>query len=210
MYTPPSFRELDTSVLHKLMENHSFATLFSWTDDGPLATHLPFMLEPDSGPNGTLVAHMARANSHWRSFEKHGESLVAFLGPHAYISPSWYARPDSVPTWNYAAVHAYGTPQIVEDPVVLRDQVLQLTALHEADLDPQWDPRHVEHKIPMMLKALVGFEMPIRRIEGTFKFNQNKSPEDRAAVVAALEGATDPLLREVAAIMRSGLDQIAS
>lgn len=210
MFTPRSYREENIEVLHALMQRYNFATLVSCTDSGPVATHIPFILKPGKGPYGTLVAHMARANSHWRGFETHGESLVAFLGPHAYISPSWYARPDSVPTWNYAAVHAYGTPQIVEDPVVLRDQVLQLTALHEADLDPSWDPRHVEHKIPMMLKALVGFEMPINRIEGTFKFNQNKSSEDRAGVVAALEGAADPLVREVAAIMRSSLDQIAS
>lgn len=210
MYTPRSFREEDTATLHALMRRYNFATLFSWTDDGPVATHLPFVLDPDRGPHGTLITHMARANPHWRSFDGKREVLVTFLGAHSYISPSWYADPVTVPTWNYAAVHAYGVPSIVHETETLRQQVLRMTELHEAYVDPPWDPNHAEPVMPTELKAIVGFEIPVRRIEGKFKFNQNRSREDRAGVVAALERMDDPVAQEVAAIMRRRLERTAS
>ena len=205
MYTPGSFREDDPAVLFQLMKDHPFATLIGQGEDGLVATHLPFRIEPERGAGGTLVAHMARANPHWRAFRSGGEVLVTFLGPHAYISPAWYTQKVTVPTWNYAAVHVYGVPRIVNDPGVLRAQVEQLVRAHEAYVSPPWDMASAEPIMESELRAIVGFEIPIARMEGKFKFNQNRSVEDRRGVVAALETEVDPRLRAVAEIMRRSL-----
>src|SRR5918912_1382727 len=109
MYVPPAFRETRLEVLHAHIRDHSFGTLVSQLNGELCATHLPFLLDETSGPNGTLRGHMARANPHWRAFQPGVESLVIFPGPHAYISPGWYASEQSVPTWNYTTVHAYGS-----------------------------------------------------------------------------------------------------
>jgi len=206
MYTPRSFREEDPAVLFDLMRRHSFATLFGAAPEGPIATHLPFMVEPERGDRGVLVAHMARANPHWRTFDGESEALVTFLGPHAYISPSWYAEKVTVPTWNYAAVHVYGVPRVVEDAAVLREQVERLVHLHEAYVPEPWDVANAEPLMESQLRAIVGFEIPIRRMEGKLKFNQNRSREDREGVVAALEKESEPALRAVAAIMRRTME----
>lgn len=108
MYIPRSFREDNIAALHELIRQHSFGTLFSQTSEGPFATHLPFLIDPEPWPFGTMRAHMARANPHWRRLTNAVDVLVVFLGPHAYISPSWYVNQVTVPTWNYAAVHAVG------------------------------------------------------------------------------------------------------
>lgn len=207
MYTPRSFREDDREVLHDLMRRHPFGTLFSWSEEGPVATHLPFELDAARGEYGTLMGHMARANPHWRSLAGGGEVLVAFVGPHAYVSPSWYVDPVTVPTWNYAAVHAWGAARVFEDGAVLRDHVLRLSREHEAYVTPPWDPAQAEPLLPAQLKAIVGIEIPIRRLEGKFKFNQNRSREDQAGVAAALASSPDTMLRDVAAIMRRNLER---
>ncbi len=205
MYTPRSFREDDPAVLFQLMRDYPFATLFGAGDDGPLATHLPFLVEPERGPKGTLVAHMARANPHWRTFDGRSEVLVTFIGPNAYISPAWYKQKVTVPTWNYAAVHAYGVPRLVEDAAVVRAQLEELVRIQEAHVAEPWDPASAEPAMESKLQAIVGFEIPITRLEGKLKFNQNRSIEDRQGVVAALERESDLRLRAVAEIMRAML-----
>src|SRR5579859_1774118 len=117
MYIPKDFREDNIDVLHAFMREYSFATLITQQDGIPLANHFPFLLDSRRGPYGTLRAHMARANAQWRTFDEKREALVIFLGPHAYVSPSWYRDEVelSVPTWNYSAVHAYALPHLVED-----------------------------------------------------------------------------------------------
>src|SRR5262245_32627214 len=107
MYIPNSFREDDQAELHDLMRQNNFAILVTQHGGAPFATHAPFLLDAERGPHGTLLAHIARANPQWRDFDGQQEALVIFQGPHAYISPSWYEVAPSVPTWNYAAVHAY-------------------------------------------------------------------------------------------------------
>jgi transcriptional regulator len=104
MYIPRAFREDDSSKLHTFMREYNFATFITLHDGVPFATHLPFLLDAERGPNGTLLAHMARANPQWQVFKSSQEVLVIFQGPHAYISPSWYEVELSVPTWNYAVV----------------------------------------------------------------------------------------------------------
>ncbi len=205
MYLPRSFRVEDLDQLHRHIEQYSFGTLFSRTPDGPFATHLPFLLDPTRGPAGTLMGHMARANAHWRGFSPDDEVLVTFLGPHAYISPSWYASPAAVPTWNYAAVHVWGVARLIEDLDALREHVLQMVDAHERRLDPSWDPAAAGDIIDIELRAIIGFEIPIARIEGKYKFNQNRSREDQEGVIAALSRGTDTQLRAVVEIMRGNL-----
>ncbi|HEY3992780.1 MAG TPA: FMN-binding negative transcriptional regulator, partial [Ktedonobacteraceae bacterium] len=120
MYVPKHFREDDLTVLQKLMRDYSFATLISTQVDGvPVATHLPVFLESEPAPYGTLKAHLALGNAQWRTFQEGREVLVIFQGPHSYISPSWYEVELSVPTWNYATVHAYGQPRLITEQTEL-------------------------------------------------------------------------------------------
>ncbi len=206
MYTPRSFRVEDLPALHALIREHSFGILVSQEGDRPLATHLPFMVDPDRGPNGTLLAHMARANPHWKGWSESTTVMAIFQGPHAYVSPAWYVDQETVPTWNYAVVHAYGTPRLIHDPVELRPMVEALVETHEPAAGKVWDRTLMESVMGVELQAIVGFEIPIDRIEGKFKFNQNRSREDQAGVAEALERSDDPVGRAVAAIMRANLE----
>lgn len=206
MYTPAKFKESGLGRLHALVRGHDFALLFSQTKAGPQATHLPFLLDETRGPYGTLVAHMARANPHWKSFTEETEALVVFQGPHAYISTSWYAADELVPTWNYAAVHAYGRPRLVHDPEALLPMVQALLDVHEAPISGPRDlTTHRDALLPQ-LKAIVGFEIEIKRLEGKWKFNQNRSRADQQGVVNALQNHEDPMRRAVADIMQTHLD----
>src|SRR5579864_4086075 len=119
MYIPAHFRETRLNVLHALIREHSFGTLVSHVNGQLFATQLPFLLDPTRGANGTLMAHMARANPHWQQLPR-SESLAIFQGPHAYISPAWYVSEETVPTWNYSVVHAYGTATLLDDPERIR------------------------------------------------------------------------------------------
>lgn len=203
MYTPRTFKVVDRPHFSELIDEYGFATLCTHTSEGILATHLPLMLERrDEGD--VLVGHVARANPHWRHFTE-GESLAVFVGPHAYISPSWYTSAREVPTWNYAAVHAYGTPRIVEHRGVLREQVEHLTAKYEHRFEEPWEMDNVAGLEDQLFRALVGFEMPISRWEGKWKFNQNRSRDDRIGVIAALQQSPDQLARAAAVVMEQQL-----
>jgi transcriptional regulator len=132
MYIPNTDRVTDQAKLHRFMRENSFATtIISVADAHICATRVPLILGPSLDPNGTLIAHVARANPQWRSFDGEAEAMVAFDGPHAYISPNWYVTAPAVPTWNYATVHAYGRPRIIEDAVRLAAIVDQLVSIYE-------------------------------------------------------------------------------
>lgn len=169
------------------MPEASFALLVSTGEDGaPVASHLPFSYDEDRGEYGTLIAHMARANPHGKLLEK-GQALVIFQGPHAYISPSYYATNVNVPTWNYVAVHAYGTPSIIEDREKVRTVLDQLTMDNEKDTAQPWSTDQLDQKrLDGLMRGIVAFEIPIDRLEGKAKLGQNKSAEDQAAVEAAI------------------------
>ena len=205
MYNPRSYRNENPDALFELIRRYNFAALFTQRDGESFATHLPFMVDADRGPHGTLIAHMARANPHWRAFEGAPPSLVVFMGPHAYISPAWYEEQETVPTWNYAVVHALGTPRLVTDDAALRAMVMRLVENHEAPLGRPWDLRKAEAVIDAELKGIVGFEIPIDTLEGKFKLNQNRTRADQEGVVRALETSSDPTEREVARLMRENL-----
>lgn len=205
MYTPAAFKLDDAPRLHALMRRFPFALLLTVQDGEIAATHLPFMVDQKRGKHGTLLAHMARANPHWQLFDAKREALVVFTGAHAYISPSWYESPVTVPTWNYAVVHAHGRPVIVKDKAAVRAMLEKLVAIHEAYVHPPWSTAQAGEYIDDQINYIVAFEIEITRLEGKFKFNQNRSRADQQGVVRALAVADDPLKREVAEIMQEQL-----
>jgi transcriptional regulator len=204
MYIPPSYVETDLNQLHDLMRAYNFATLASNGHPAPFATHLPFMVDTNAGEHGTLITHMARANPHWKRLQAEEEVLVIFMGPHSYISPRWYAAPSVVPTWNYAAVHAYGRPQVIHEESRLREIVTALADFQEGGVRlPGLDEDFPDD----LLKAIVGVEIPIERLEGKAKFSQNRSLEDQQGVVDVLSQSIDTTQQAVAQIMRDNIDQ---
>lgn len=207
MYTPSSFQVTDLATLHSFIERYSFATLVSQQGDESVATHVPLLLEPNRGDNGQLVGHMARANPQWKS--AHATRVLAiFHGPHAYISPTWYESNETVPTWNYATVHAYGVLNLVEDRERLREIVERTVQVYEAGMPAPWsmdvvDPAYLEK----MLLGIVGFEIAIDRLEGKWKLNQNHPVERREKVVRALDATGRAGDADVARMM---VEQMAS
>ena len=201
MYLPKSFQIEDLAELHAFMRAYSFATLVTQHQGAPFASHLPFLLDAERGPHGTLLAHMARANPQWRDFG--GEALVIFQGPHAYISPSWYEAHPSVPTWNYAVVHAYGIPRIVEDHATLHHMLETLVDTREAAFAQPWRMDLPPDYLDKMMRAVVGFEIAITRLEGKLKLSQNRSEHDQHQVAEALGQSEDQLDRGVAEMMGS-------
>ncbi|MBV7331907.1 FMN-binding negative transcriptional regulator [Chloroflexi bacterium TSY] len=193
------------------MEQYSFATIVTSDPKGiPFATHMPIVLDRTRGLNGTLVSHMARANPQWKHFQQEQEILAIFQGPHAYISPSWYEGEFNVPTWNYAVVHVYGIPKIVEDTAVLLQIMTELVATYEHSMPEPWRVPWADERITNLLKAIVGFELEITRLEGKFKLNQNKAVADQLSVVKALRDSANQLESMVAQMMTNSLGSLGS
>ena len=191
MYLPPAFREDRTERLQQLMREHPLATLVTLGRDGLIASHIPLVYEPVPESPGRLHGHLARANPQWGNMPAGSEALAIFHGPQAYISPSWYATKRQtgrvVPTWNYAAVHAYGTVETYTDASRLRRHVASLTAIHEENFSAPWSLEDApEPYIAGMLSAIVGIEITITRLEGKWKMSQNRPAEDRAGIVQGL------------------------
>ena len=189
MYLPPAFREERVNVLHAFMRENPLATLVTVGADGIVANHIPLLIDPDPLPSGTLFGHVARTNPVWREFSSENPSLAIFSGPEHYISPSWYPSKQEhgrvVPTWNYVAVHAYGRLQIHEDPDWLRNLVTRLTATHEDRFEQPWQVSDAPADyVDGLLKAIVGIELRIERIEGKWKMGQNRSEADRRGALA--------------------------
>ena len=189
MYIPSHFAG-DEATGQEIMKAHSWALLMTSDEQGaPLATHLSLIWRDDGTPHGSLIGHMARANAHWRLFERPAESLALFWGPHAYVSPTWYAPGPKVPTWNYVTVHAYGRPQVItETPRVLR-VLSELAKTYETGAG-EWNlgalpPGNAEAQT----KGIVAFRMPLSRVETKLKLSQNRDLEDRRRVIARLEAS---------------------
>jgi transcriptional regulator len=204
LYAAAHFKEDRVEILHRAIREAGLATLVTHTSAGLVATHLPLLLDADAGPNGTLLGHVARANPHWRAAVD-GDALATFLGPNAYVTPSWYATKREtgkvVPTWNYVAVHAYGPVRFFDDPDRLLALVTRLTEAHEAGRAPPWAVSDAPPDfVRAMVKGIVGVELPIARLEGIRKLSQNRPAEDRAGVVAGL-AAEGPAAAAVAALV---------
>jgi transcriptional regulator len=218
MYTPKFNQVSDRGLLLEAMRENSFAILF-----GPLgvaetpaanmaappahfATHLPLVVK-DEGEHGVIEGHMAAANRHWQSLAGN-ETLVVFPGAHSYVSPTLYTEPLSVPTWNYIAVHAYGMLSLIEDDAGKEALLADLISLHEADFIDQWRSQPAGFR-RTMLAGIVGFRIPIARIEGKFKVSQNRAPEERRnvfAVHAAGSNDEQTLARWMERLTEPGLD----
>lgn len=206
MYIPPAFEEMDPAKLHDFIEAHSFGVLIDTHDGESMATHLPFLLERDAGPHGCLVGHIAKANSQWRHLEGQ-RVLVVFSGPHTYVSPTWYEEENLVPTWNYIAVHAYGTCRLVHDQEGLTRILAASVATFEKSMPKPWNLDSSSETFQKLVKAIVGFRIEIDRLEGKWKLNQNHPEERRRKVIRALEKSTDPDAQEIARLMKDMLDE---
>jgi transcriptional regulator len=206
MYNPQSFVETDLLKLHDFITQHSFATLVTGGDPEPYVSHLPLLLDRDRGPQGTLVGHMARANSHGRGGSGR-ESVALFHGPHAYISPAWYEEPQTVPTWNYVAVHAHGRLRVIDDLKWLRAHLSRMVDRYESGRLAPWRLADQEAAfIDRLLGSIVGFEIPIDTLHGKWKLSQNHSIERRERVVRRLQEEATADSQAIAALMAAGLD----
>ncbi|NBF09635.1 FMN-binding negative transcriptional regulator [Pseudomonas sp. Fl4BN1] len=196
MYLPRAFVDEDLSRLHQVIQQSRLATLVTWGDQGLQASHLPLLLDGAQGPNGTLYGHLAKANPQCAELANGAEALVIFTGEDAYVSPSFYPSKAEhgkvVPTWNYVAVHAYGQPEVFSDPHRLLNLVSALTDRHENGRAQPWkvDDAPADY-IDGMLRAIVGFALPIQRLEGKRKLSQNRSAEDIAGVREGLAASAD-------------------
>jgi transcriptional regulator len=193
MYTPASFREERLDVLHGLIAAHPLGALVRHDADGLCADHLPFEIAAPTpeAPFGILRAHVARANPLWRAAGGADECMVLFQGPHAYITPAWYAEKQrsgkEVPTFNYAVVHAHGPLRAIDDAAWLLGLVERLTSRHEAGLATPWRVSDAPADyIGKLLKAIVGIEIPLTRITGKWKLGQNRSMQDQASMAQGL------------------------
>jgi len=202
MYMPELFREDDLATLQALMQDYSFATLITQPQGVPFATHLPLILEADEGPYGTLLGHVARANPQWRDLETPQEVLAIFQGPHSYVSPSWYEVELSVPTWNYAAVHAYGTPRLITDYDACYALLDTLVRTHEVQFARPWLFQLPQDYVRKMMQGIVAFAIRITRLEGKFKLSQNRSLADQQHVAATLQQSADAVSRDVGTLMQ--------
>jgi transcriptional regulator len=192
VYVPPLFKEDRIDVLHDAIRRTGLATLVTLAADGLIASHVPMLLDPDPAPYGTLIGHLARPNPQARGAVPGVQALAIFQGPDVYITPSWYATKREngkvVPTWNYVAIHAHGPVEFSDDTERLRDVVTRLTEREEqARADPWAVSDAPAAFIDGMLKGIVGFALPIARLEGKWKMSQNRPAQDRAGVVAGLE-----------------------
>lgn len=201
IYIPAHFDERDVGEMHRLMERAPFATFLSHIDGDIQVTHLPLLVNSTAAPYGVLTGHMARANPHWKYLHQ-GSHLAVFHGPHRYISPAWYTEHPSVPTWNYAVVHASGACRLIEDTTSVLRLTAELTQRFEKENGTDWRMPEDQAYLSKMASHIVGFELTISELKGKFKLSQNRMPEDRHNVIAALEEAGTVWDRDLSSLMK--------
>lgn len=202
MYVPAAFAETDRSRLFDAIEANPFGLLVSTGPGGPTASHVPFLVDREAG---VLSCHLARVNPQAGGLD--GQPvLCVFSGPHAYVSPRWYATRRAVPTWNYVAIHAAGIARTITDPAALAEMVDRMSTHFEAGSPDPWStataPKGV---VEGLLPHITGVEIAVERLDGAFKLNQNRSQRDRSGVVAALSRSADPADRAIAEAMAAQL-----
>lgn len=206
MYTPEAFKISDPVTIKDFIRQNNFATLVSWDGAELVATHL--LLELDTDADGTILlnSHLARANSQWRAFNAGNEVLAIFSGPHTYISPRWYEKPDqNVPTWNYMAVHAYGVPLILTGPDEVQGMLKRMVDHYEAASGAEHLYQLEDlpgEKLADMMKNIVAIQIRVTRLEAKYKLSQNRSLQDQENVTAELEKRPDENSLKVAKAMR--------
>jgi transcriptional regulator len=205
MYIPPHFEFAELTAIHAAIRAAQLASLVTATAEGLIATPLPMILDVKEGEYGTLYGHVARPNPQWK-LPAAGEAMAIFMGPDAYVTPSWYVTKQEhgkvVPTWNYVAVHAYGVVEFFEDADRLLSIVTRLTDLHEGRREEAWKVTDAPADfIAAQLRGIVGLRMPITRLDAKNKMSQNRKMEDRAGVVAGLAASANPIDRRVATMI---------
>ncbi len=202
MYSPPYNQVEKRAEVAEFMRANNFPILVTGTGGALHASHLPVTVH-EKGPQIVIDMHMAKNNPQWKEFFD-DEVLVVFHGPHAYVSPRWYADKERVPTWNYAAVHAYGVPEMISDRKAKYDSQRRLIE----SLDPQWLPQHDALRreyVDMMLDGIVNFAIPVTRLETRWKLSQNRGRAEQERIAAALEKSSDSTERALAALTRKHL-----
>jgi transcriptional regulator len=210
VYIPRANEEKRVAVMRALMVAHPLATLVTLGAAGLFASHIPMVLDDDGSEFGVLKGHLARANAQWRDFTPTVDALAIFTGHQHYISPNWYPGTQEhgkeVPTWNYAVVHAYGPLKVIDDEHWLRAFVTRLTDIHEAASPAPWKVSDApEDFIRSMLKAIIGLELPIRRLEGKWKVSQNRTDEDRKGVIEGLSKLDAPESLAMKALVKDAM-----
>jgi len=205
MYVPPAFRNDDIENIRATIRAIRLANLVTATADGLIATPLPLFLDETEGEHGTLYGHVAKANPQWRAAPT-GDAMAIFMGPEAYVTPSWYATKQEtgkvVPTWNYIAIHAYGPIEFFESAERLLDVVTRLTNIHEGSRAEPWAVSDAPADfIAAQLRGIVGVRIPVTRFEAKRKMSQNRPEADRARVAAGLAASDSPRDREVAPLV---------
>lgn len=211
MYVPPYHRLTDRDAVFSLIEAHSLGTWVCQSNGGLVVNHIPFVLDRQMGPNGTLLGHVARANTVWRELQTTTLSVVAFQGPQAYITPGWYPGKVEhgrvVPTWNYIAVHAHGVARVVEDRDALWDLLNRLTNAQEAKRSSPWRVNDAPASfVERMMDAIVGIEISIERLEGKLKVSQDEARADREGTVSGLRACPSEAAHAMADLVRNALD----
>ena len=207
MYMPPAFNDDDRDSIRATIHAARLANLVTATVEGPQVTPLPLLLDASEGEHGTLYGHLARGNPQWR-LPVLGEAVAVFMGPDAYITPSWYQTKQEtgkvVPTWNYVTVHAHGPVEFFDEPERLLAAVTRLTRLHEGERATPWEVSDAPPDyIAAQLRGIVGLRLPITRIEAKKKMSQNRSEADRRGVAQGLAESQRPVEQLAAALIPS-------
>ncbi|WP_298833134.1 FMN-binding negative transcriptional regulator [uncultured Planococcus sp.] len=200
MYTPKQFKVSDFEEIREFVQQNSFGTLVTTKKGKPIATHLPLQLIKE-GEEFFITGHMAYGNPQWRTFEACEDVLVMFQGPHAYISSSWYEQ-ENVPTWNYQAVHIYGTAQLLTEDELKQD-LTSLMEKHEGHRENPvlWDTLS-SSLLEKELKGIVGFKIKVREVQAAYKMSQNRNESDYHTIIDRLQQEKDPNSKQLADVMR--------
>ncbi|OSX55468.1 FMN-binding negative transcriptional regulator [Anoxybacillus ayderensis] len=205
MYIPKAFEVGDPARIVEFIKNNSFGILFSCADGKPFATHLPFFIDETKDNHGVLMSHMAKQNPQWENLNN-SEVLVVFPCPHAYISPTWYNEPNTVPTWNYVAVHVYGTFQLIEDKEMMKHLLEKTVDFYESSMPTLWKVEFddfIEH----LMEGTVCFKINIQKIEGKWKLSQNHSIQRQKNLIKGLKTVDHYHSKEIAALMEQNISQ---
>lgn len=206
VYIPKAFEMNDHSKIVNFIREHSFGILFSKYDNGPFATHLPFLIDENKYDQGTLISHMAIANPHWRGLDNK-EVLVVFTGPHAYISPSWYEDSDHAPTWNYISVHVYGEFRRIENQDQIKEIIRNTVHFYESPLPEPWAADFDNKFINGLMNGLIAFEIKINKLEGKWKLSQNHSTLKQQRLVRGLKSSNQYDSYKIGRLIEENLTQ---
>ena len=210
MYLPRYHQAPSAAALLSLIDAHALGAWVCHTPDGLVANHVPFVLDRSRGPQGTLIGHVARANPVWRALAAGQPSVVMFQGPHAYITPTWYpghaAHGRVVPTWNYAVAHVHGQARVVEERGWMLDMLERLSAVQEAGQPQPWQMADAPADfMDRLLRAIVGIEISIDRIEGKLKASQDEDWADRQGTVQGLRAMPDSQAQAMADMVQQAM-----